>query len=262
MSSQRHPLALSFVGAALAISLSACATTQEASTAQVDNASATSAESASTSMEANIDPALALELQRLEYALRSLERAQARWPWLSTDETCIVLNRLTEQYLFMCEPSEGSPFEPTGATFRGRSVYRNGTELAAVGPQRAPHSVVVQSIVGTVLLYHPANEALTSFAKERPYIFITSLDALSEAHPAFSSSSTTEEWLSIFVHEYFHTRQFLHERANALWGNMLQQKVGPGPLIARTPPTTSPTSPSTSRASRASPRSPARATTG
>jgi len=42
-----------------------------------------------------------------------------------------------------------------------------------------------------------------------PWIIASSLDGLIGVHPAFGKDTSTEEWLSVFLHEFFHTRQML-----------------------------------------------------
>ncbi len=178
------------------------------------------------------DEALRLTLERVNYALLGVDKLKARWPWLSADDTCVVITALDAQYLLGCSPPEGSPYTLSQARFRGQPVYENKSGQAVLGPQAAPYRAFAGALVGTMILYHPAQEALTGFAKERPWFFVTALEALVEAHPGFDDTTRTEEWLAIFVHEYFHTRQFLQPSAYLAWGSILTKEINPASLVA------------------------------
>lgn len=173
-----------------------------------------------------------LQLSRIEYALQSISRLQNRWPWLSAEETCIVLTDQKVQYLFMCEAPAGSPYQQADGHFRGRPVYVNTTEKAVLGTQSAPFAVFAKQLVGTVMVYHPEHLQTTGFAQDKPWIFITTLEALAAEHSAFGPESTTEEWLSIFIHEFFHTGQLSQPTAKALWGSILKGEINPQHLNA------------------------------
>ena len=49
----------------------------------------------------------------------------------------------------------------------------------------------------------------TDLAQNTPWIIASSLEGLIGSHPAFGKDTSTEEWLSVFLHEFFHTRQLL-----------------------------------------------------
>lgn len=59
---------------------------------------------------------------------------------------------------------------------------------------------------------------------------MSSLEGLTQNHPAFDEKTTTEAWLSIFIHEFFHTRQLLHPNAQSAWGRMLSGEINNGRL--------------------------------
>jgi hypothetical protein len=182
----------------------------------------------------SIPPAkgLALQLSRIDYALQSITRLKTDWPWLASDETCIVLTDRYAQYLLNCEAPPHSPYDKTPWRFHGRPIYINSSEAAVLDTQSAPYKVFSQQLVGTVVVYQPQHPKTTGFAKQKPWIFVTSLEALIENHPAFDEKTTTEAWLSIFIHEFFHTRQLLHPNAQKAWGHILAGEINPGHLDA------------------------------
>lgn len=175
---------------------------------------------------------LPLQLSRIDYALQSISRLKTVWPWLAPDETCIVLTDSHAQYLLNCEAPANSPYDKTPWRFHGRPIYINSSEAAVLDTQSAPYHVFTQQLVGTVVVYQPQHRNTTDFAKQKPWIFVSSLEALIENHPAFNKQATTEAWLSIFIHEFFHTRQLLHPNAQKAWGRMLSGKINPGRLDA------------------------------
>lgn len=183
----------------------------------------TSLAEASSAEAANIS----LQLNRVDYALQSIDLIKKDWPWLSAEGVCIVLTDLTAQYLLLCEPPADSPYQVSGLRFRQQPVYINRSPEAVLGSQHAPYADFAKSLVGTVMVYHPAQAALTGFAKDKPWIIMTSLEALQKWHPAFDASTRTEDWLSIFAHEFFHTRQFLQPAAYQAWGKILTHEINP-----------------------------------
>jgi hypothetical protein len=176
------------------------------------------------------DKNLSLTLKRVDYALNAIELLSADWPWLSADASCIVVTTLDAQYLLHCTPPEGSPYRESSVEFRNAPVYVNNSDEAVLGSQSAPYKDFVVAVPGTMTIYHPANAELTGFAKEKPWFFISSIEALIDAHPAFDDTTRTEQWLSMFVHEFFHTRQFLQPSAYEVWGEMLRQEINPAKL--------------------------------
>ncbi len=170
-------------------------------------------------------------LARVDYALRSLlDLQKQQWPWLSVDETCVVITALDVQYLLLCEPPPGSPYRTSGLMFRGLTVYENRSDHAVLGSQKAAYADFVKQVVGTVMVYHPTQAHITGFAKAKPWLFISSLEALQAYHPAFGPDSTTEEWLSIFVHEFFHARQLSQSMIQADWERILTGSLRPQAL--------------------------------
>lgn len=178
------------------------------------------------------DARVQLLLRRVDYALRGVDRLAQRWPWWSSEGSCIVITSLDAQYLLGCAPPEGSPYRESSARFRGAPVYINDSGTAVLGPQSAPYQAFASALVGTAIIYHPAQPALTGFAKAKPWFFVTDLEALVQAHPGFDAEAQTEEWLSIFVHEYFHTQQFLQSTAYDVWGKILTNTLDPTLMVA------------------------------
>ena len=126
---------------------------------------------------------------------------------MSTQETCILLVSLQAQWILNCDRAPSPDFLRQEEGFRGRPAFaRLGTTLTAGGAD-VPSADFVRAIPATASV--PDNEGRALVAGERAYIVASSLDTLIGTHPAFPEATTTEEWMSIFVHEFFHTRQLL-----------------------------------------------------
>lgn len=156
------------------------------------------------------DFALALpsvERARLEYALDSAKLIGQDWPWLRADETCVLLIAPHVQWIVNC-PTAPEAFARVGEPLLGRPVYASASDTIESGGKSIPSAAFIAAVPATADVPLPG-DSTKGLARETPWIIASSLDGLIGAHPAFGSDTSTEEWLSIFLHEFFHTRQFL-----------------------------------------------------
>lgn len=147
-----------------------------------------------------------VELWRLDYALRSSAALSARWPWFTTTQTCILLIGLDTQWVLNCDDAPSPDFAPIEPRFRERPIYARVGGSFTLDGKDVPSSAFVQALPATTSVPHEGQQP-SDLAHARPFVIVSSLDALVGLNPGFPAETTTEEWLSIFVHEFFHTRQ-------------------------------------------------------
>ena len=148
----------------------------------------------------------AVEQWRIEYALRSAALVHRRWPQFRGGEPCILLIGTEAQWIVNCAmaPEE---FEHTSLRFHDQSVFvRVGGRFLTSG-RSVDTSDFIRAVPATVALPRPA-QSKSALAQDRPFLLVSALDALRRLHPTFAADTSTEKWLSIFVHEYFHLLQY------------------------------------------------------
>jgi hypothetical protein len=149
----------------------------------------------------------AVERARLLYALDSSNLIAQDWPWLRSDETCVLLIAPKTQWIVNCleAPDE---FATVGEPLLGRPVYARDSDTIQAGGQSVPSTAFISAVPATADVPVPGS-ATKGLTGETPWIIASSLDGLIGNHPAFGKGTPTEEWLGVFLHEFFHTRQFL-----------------------------------------------------
>ncbi|MET0409950.1 MAG: hypothetical protein ABW217_01575 [Polyangiaceae bacterium] len=149
----------------------------------------------------------AVERARLSYALDSTNLVAQDWPWLRSDETCVLLIAPHVQWIVNCleAPDE---FAAVGEPLLGRPVYARDSDTIEAGGQSVPSTAFIGAVPATADVPVPGS-ATKGLTGETPWIIASTLDGLIGTHPAFGKGTPTEEWLGVFLHEFFHTRQFM-----------------------------------------------------
>lgn len=149
----------------------------------------------------------AVERARLLYALDSAKLIAQDWPWLRADETCVLLLAPQVQWVVNCleAPDE---FAGVGEPLGGKPVYARGSDTIEAGGQSVPSTAFIAAVPATADVPVPGSTT-KGLTGATPWIIASSLDGLIGSHPAFGKGTPTEEWLGVFLHEFFHTRQFL-----------------------------------------------------
>jgi hypothetical protein len=168
-----------------------------------------------------------VERARLEYALDSAKLIGQDWPWLRTDATCVLLIAPTVQWVANCATPPGS-FKQVGAPLLGKPVYANASDTLTMGGQLIPTAAYIAAMPATADV--PLASDSTDLAQHTPWIIASSLEGLIGSHPAFGKDTSTEEWLSVFLHEFFHTRQLLAPAFRATLVELKSGKIDPGAL--------------------------------
>ena len=130
------------------------------------------ADDSSSAPAATTDP-VHLWDRRVEYALGAANLVQQKlWPTLSFGDVCIVVFDQLKQRMYGC----AKPYHEGDGPVELASVEDGLTGAEAFEAQ--------------------------------PWFVIQTPEALEEEHPAFDAPVSTDEWLAIFIHEYFHIAQF------------------------------------------------------
>lgn len=151
-----------------------------------------------------------LDRSRVEYALGAVKEIQKEWP-VRTPDSCILLFGAQAEWLMNCtDPGHG--WAAAGSqTLNGMPVFYS-SQPVSLAHQRMPYVQVKQALVAQAFFYLASGPS-TKVYKDRPWFAISRLEDLAKNHPAFGSGTSTEEWLSIFVHEYFHITQLTEPHA-------------------------------------------------
>jgi hypothetical protein len=170
-----------------------------------------------------------VERSRLEYALSSLDRLSRQFTWAGATQTCVLLIASDAQWVVNC-PTIPQGFQRTGEDLRGLPVYSTVADSVTVEGEKLPIATLVQMLPGTVQV--PGMPHGPSLGGELPYLIVCSIDALMQFHPAFQHDSSSDEWLAIFVHEFFHTRQLMHPALSAILPRLQPGGLDQAPLAA------------------------------
>jgi hypothetical protein len=145
------------------------------------------------------------------------------WPWLRADATCVLLIAPALQWVASCATPPDS-FKEVGAPLLGKPVYVHAGDTISMGGQTIPATAFIAAMPATADVPLP-NDSTTALAANTPWIIASSLDGLIGSNPGFGKETSTEEWLSVFLHEFFHTRQMLVPSFRATLTEMKSGKV-------------------------------------
>ncbi|MET0409898.1 MAG: hypothetical protein ABW217_01315 [Polyangiaceae bacterium] len=173
----------------------------------------------------------AIERSRLTFALDSVDRLQTLFPWATTTETCVLLIAPTVQWVVNCRLAP-SGMRPLAEGLRGLPVYEARAETIRYGDERVPVAKLVSVLPATADVPGLGGGAST-LGPEAPWIIVSSLDALIAFHPAFPEGTHSEEWLAVFVHEFFHTRQLAQPGLAAVLPRLKSGQLDPNVLTKR-----------------------------
>lgn len=169
-----------------------------------------------------------VERARLEYALESAKLLTQDWPWMAADQTCVLLIAPRVQWVLNC-PTAPEKFREVGTALSGKPVYAHAGDTISFNGQSMPTDAFVRALPAIANVALPG-DVKADVGKDDAWIVASSLDALIGSHPAFNSGTTTEEWLSIFLHEFFHTRQLLVPSFRPTLVEMKSGKLDPAAL--------------------------------
>jgi hypothetical protein len=124
---------------------------------------------------------------------------------MSSDETCVFLLAPDVQWVVNCAEAPAAGFSRLDESFRGRPVFmRQGGTFDAAGQDLSTQELL-ERMPAAAHVDEPGAQN-SDLPARHPWLLLGSLEGLTQYHAAFKGSST-EEWLSVAMHEFFHTRQ-------------------------------------------------------
>jgi hypothetical protein len=147
----------------------------------------------------------ALQRARLDYLFEAAKLLARDWPLLAGADACVLLLAPTVQWVVQCDEAPAANFARLPGTFRAHPVFaRNGGTFAAAGKQLStPELLAVMPAAAHV---DAPGASSTDLPSRHAWLLLGSLEGLIQYHAAFRQSST-EEWLSVAMHEFLHTEQ-------------------------------------------------------
>jgi hypothetical protein len=164
------------------------------------------AERSSPSNESPPPPALpALQRARLDYLFDAAGLLAHDWPLMSGADICVLLLAEAQQWVVNCDEAPATGFARLSDDFRGHPVFgRNGGTFASAGRELStPELLAVMPAAAHV---EAPGARSSDLPARHAWLLLGSLEGLTQYHAAFRGS-TTEEWLSVAMHEFLHTEQ-------------------------------------------------------
>lgn len=164
-----------------------------------------------------------LDNARIEYAKQSMRKVIVDWNIQSqvVDNTCIVLFGDKHEWILNCPVSLVKDAVPT---LNDPKIFFTMNALSLPGTQ-VPYEKVSSSIVAQAHVLTPYQQKAQNL-NFPPTILAQKLEDLISHHPGFpKESTTTEEILSIFIHEFFHVAQFTSPKISQFMDLHLEQKT-------------------------------------
>jgi hypothetical protein len=145
-----------------------------------------------------------LQRARLEYLFAAMTCIDAAWPFAERDETCVLLLAPEAQWVANCEQAPAGFVRVPGA-FRGRPLYARVAGSLNIGGHALTTQQWVERTAAAAHVDEPGVHG-TDLPGQQPWLVLGSLEALVAYHAEFRECMT-DEWLSVALHELFHTRQ-------------------------------------------------------
>lgn len=147
----------------------------------------------------------ALERARLDALFDSAARVAQDWPALTPSEPCVLLIEPATQWVVNCDEAPATGFARALGSFRRRPIYtRPGGSFRLSGRTLACTELLARMPASAHVDEPGASR--TDLPGKYPWLLLGSLEGLQRYHAAFEHSST-EEWLSVALHEFVHTWQ-------------------------------------------------------
>jgi hypothetical protein len=146
-----------------------------------------------------------LQRQRLEYLFDAARLLARTWAFQDGQETCLMLLAPDMQWVVNCAEAPAAGFARLTSEFHGKPVFaRRGGTFDAEGRDLST-AQLLERMPAAAHVDEPGARN-SDLPARHPWLLLGSLEALMRYHPAFEQSST-EEWLSVAMHEYFHACQ-------------------------------------------------------
>lgn len=142
---------------------------------------------------------------QLTLAFDLLEQVRGEWTWANDEPASIHLYEESIEWLIRCPGNAPKSFRLNGQTLLGSAVYVNTSPVTFYDATEAFQDMI-KAVPATIGYYNESIPRSTQY-QERPWYVLATLPALIEGHPAFDESTSTEVWLGMLIHEFFHLSQ-------------------------------------------------------
>jgi hypothetical protein len=151
-------------------------------------------------------PALpAVQRERLDGLFAAMTLVARDWPWPARDDVCVLLIAADAQWGLNCSDAPMGQFSRTADFFRGKPVFaRRGTRYRS-GGRELTTAELLHAMSAAAHVDEPGARR-SDLAPGHPWLVLGSIEGLRANHVAFEECST-EEWISVALHEFAHTRQ-------------------------------------------------------
>jgi hypothetical protein len=172
----------------------------------------------------------ALQRARMDYLFDAMQRVAAAWPWMTHKEPCVLLLEADVQWGLNCPEAPAAAFARVAGSFRQQPVFmRAGGTFTAGGRALSTAEFLAQNPASAHI--DDALARRTDLPAGRPWLVLGSLEALTAFHPAFRGAST-EEWLSVALHEFLHTEALRLPSFAAELARINEKSIDPARLRA------------------------------
>lgn len=145
-----------------------------------------------------------VERARLEYLFEAEALLARTWPWLPEVDTCLLLYAPEREWVVNCDDAPAG-FVRIPGSFRGRAVHtRSGGRYRHAGRDLTTSELL--ALLPAAAHVDVPNERGSDLPAAHAWLLLGTLEGLRAHHPAFREAST-DEWLSVALHELFHVRQ-------------------------------------------------------
>ncbi|HEX4353260.1 MAG TPA: hypothetical protein VHZ95_10105 [Polyangiales bacterium] len=145
------------------------------------------------------------ERARLDYLFDAADLVARDWLVMGGASPCLFLLGENAQWGVNCDEAPGRDFVRLPDPFRGYPVFvRRGGQFDSGGQSLSTAELLSQMPAAAHV--EASGSHTSDLPADHPWLLLGTLDGLIRNHPAFRASST-EEWLSVAIHEYLHTYQ-------------------------------------------------------
>lgn len=146
-----------------------------------------------------------LQHVRLDYLFAAMSGVSRNWPWSTADDVCVLLLGLDVQWGLNCSEPPSSHFARTADVFRGKPVFARTGARYEIGGRELSTAELLETMSAAAHVDDPGAQR-SELPPGHLWLVLGSLEGLRAHHPAFEDAST-EEWISVALHEVAHARQ-------------------------------------------------------
>ncbi|HEY2736100.1 MAG TPA: hypothetical protein VGI70_19015 [Polyangiales bacterium] len=174
-----------------------------------------------------LDP---LQRARLDYLFDAADLVARDWPVMHGAAPCVFLLDPSAQWGIHCDEPPGRDFARLPDRFRGQPLFvRSGGQFDSAG--RPLSAAELLSRMPAAAHVEASGLRTSDLPPNHAWLLLGTLEGLIRYHQAFRQSST-EEWLSVAIHEYLHTYQLRAPSFAAELGQIDRHQLDPQPLRA------------------------------